>query len=110
MTGSYGDPSATPPAAPPPSAAQRWMTSRELSREARLREDLAIQFVPAVETPDGPLYGTRQLGIARVVRQLTDIGTPASAVHAAVKDLDARPDPEFSQLVGQAHGRHPTRF
>jgi hypothetical protein len=109
MTGSYGEPSGTTPAATSPSATQRWMTAGEVSRESGLREDLLIRFVPTVQTPNGPLFGARQLGIARFVRQLAEIGTPASAVLAAVEDLNGRPDDEISQLAGQSNRRHATR-
>jgi hypothetical protein len=109
MTGSYGEPSATPSSAPYSVAGQRSMTAGEVSRESGLREDLVVRFVPTVETPNGPLYGTRQLAIANVVRQLTDIGTPASTVVAAVEDLNARADNEVPVLAGPSRRGHPTR-
>jgi hypothetical protein len=109
MAGSYGESSTTPHAAPSPAAAQRWVTAREVSRESGLREDLVVRFVPTVETPNGPLYGARQLEIAKFVRQLTDIGTPTSTVLAAVEDLNAHPDSELSRLAGQLNRGHPAR-
>jgi hypothetical protein len=74
MTGGHTDPGMRTSAAASSSAPERWMTARDVSRESGLREDLVVRFVPTVETKNGPLYGTRQLGIALVVRQLTDIG------------------------------------
>jgi hypothetical protein len=108
MTGSCGEPSTTPSTAPYP-AAGHWVTAREVSRESGLREDLVVRFVPTVETPNGPLFGAHQLGIARVVRQLTDIGTPASTIVAAVEELNAHTDSEVSQLADRSGRRHPTR-
>jgi hypothetical protein len=109
VTDSYGEPSMTTPAATSAPAGDRWMTAREISRESGLREDLVTRFVPTLQTENGPLFGTRHLAIARVVRQLTEIGTPASTIVAAVEELNARPDNEFSQLAGQSGRGHLTQ-
>jgi hypothetical protein len=107
MTGSYGEPSMTPSAVPSPSAPQRWMTALEVSRESGLREDLVVRFVPTTGTPNGPLFSTRQLEIAQYVKQLTEIGAPASTIATAVEDLKARPDSEISQLAGRSRPARP---
>jgi hypothetical protein len=107
MTGSDSEPSVTHPAGPSPSTTQRLMTAREVSHESGLREDLVVRFVPPIETPNGPFFGPRQLVIARVVRQLTGIGTPASTVVAAVENLNARPDNEVAQLAVQSERARP---
>jgi hypothetical protein len=83
------------------------MTALEVSRESGLREDLVVRFVPITGTPNGPLFSTRQLEIAQYVKQLTEIGAPASTIAAAVEDLKARPASEVSQLAGRSRPAQP---
>jgi hypothetical protein len=109
MAGSHGESTARPPAAPPPTATQHVMTARDVSRASGLREDLVARFVPAIDTPRGSGFGARQLAIATVVKQLTDIGAPASTVVAAVQDLNTCPDEELSPVAAKSGGRSSRR-
>lgn len=66
-----------------------------------------VRFVPAVDTPNGPLYGTRQLALARVVKAQTDVGTPASAVEATIAELNGLPAGEFQLRAARLQRAQP---
>lgn len=68
----------------------RWMTAQEVAAETGLRPDLVTRFVPHVDSPSGPLYSTQHLVAAHHVKQLTDAGTPAEAIDAAIRDITHR--------------------
>ena len=69
----------------------RWMSLPELAAATGLTVAQISQFVPATPTPEGPRFNPHQTALARVVRNLTDAGAPAAAIHTAVADLNQRP-------------------
>lgn len=69
----------------------RWMSLPELAAATGLTGAQISQFVPATPTPEGPRFNPHQTALARVVRNLTDAGAPAAAIHTAVADLNQRP-------------------
>ncbi|MDO2386875.1 hypothetical protein QRB41_26470 [Mycobacterium avium subsp. hominissuis] len=69
----------------------RWMSLPELAAATGLTGAQISQFVPATPTPEGPRFNSHQTALARVVRNLTDAGAPAAAIHTAVADLSQRP-------------------
>lgn len=69
----------------------RWMSLPELAAATGLTGAQISQFVPATPTPEGPRFNPHQTALARVVRNLTDAGAPAAAIHTAVADLSQRP-------------------
>ncbi|KWX25217.1 hypothetical protein AFM11_07345 [Mycolicibacterium wolinskyi] len=85
----------------------RWLTAAEVARASNLREDLVERFLPAMEPPEA-LYSGDLVSIARFVKQLTDLGTPAAAIEVAVAELRARPDAAFKVALGS--GRHRASF
>lgn len=87
--------------------AGRWLTAAEVARASNLREDLVERFLPAMEPPEA-LYSGDLVAIARFVKQLTDLGTPAPAIEVAVAELRARPDAAFKIALGS--GRHRASF
>lgn len=76
-----------------------WLTAAEIARASDLREDLVERFLPAMEPPEA-LYSGDLVAIARFVKELTDLGTPAAAVEVAVAELRGRPDAAFSVALG----------
>lgn len=85
----------------------RWLTAAEVARASNLREDLVERFLPSMEPPEA-LYSGDLVAIARFVKQLTDLGTPAAAIEVAVAELRARPDAAFKVALGS--GRHRAYF
>lgn len=69
----------------------RWMTRAELAQAAGLREDLVARFVPATDTPTGPMYTANQVALAVYVKELTDNNMPPAAVDERVREFLARP-------------------
>lgn len=65
----------------------RWISAAELARESGLREDLVQRFMPADTTGPAPMYSAGAVPLAKYVKRLTDMGTPASAIDAAVREL-----------------------
>lgn len=95
--------------APPTSATGRWMTLQEVARESGLREDLVSRFVPHMDTPTGPLYSAHHLGIARLVKQLTEMRLPYEAIDVTVRDAVNRPDAQFGIALAQVRPNTSTR-
>ncbi|MBZ4575437.1 hypothetical protein GBQ13_20605 [Mycobacterium avium subsp. hominissuis] len=83
----------------------RWMSLPELAAATGLTPAQISQFVPATPTPEGPRFNPHQTALARVVRNLTDAGAPAAAIHTAVTDLNQRP---YADVLAAAD-KHPTR-
>ncbi|BEL41689.1 hypothetical protein [Mycobacteroides abscessus] len=71
----------------PQTAPGRWISAPELARESGLREDLVQRFMPADTTGPAPMYSAGAVPLAKYVKRLTDMGTPASAIDAAVREL-----------------------
>lgn len=71
----------------PQTAQGRWISAAELAHESGLREDLVRRFMPADTTGPAPMYNAGAVPLAKYVKRLTDMGTPASAVDAAVREL-----------------------
>lgn len=82
----------------------RWLTAAEVARASELREDLVERFLPAMEPPEA-LYSGDLVAIARFVKELTDLGTPAPAIEVAVAELRGRPDAAFSVALGNGSRR-----
>lgn len=80
------------------------LTADQLGAASGLRTDLVARFVPATATPEGPRYHPAQEPLARFVKHLTDVGTPAEAVDAAVRDLSSRPGADITAALSGAHG------
>lgn len=68
-----------------------WINAAELAHESGLREDLVRRFLPANNSGSVPLYSAEQIPLAKFVKRLTDMGTPASAIDVAVRDLRSNP-------------------
>ncbi|MBS1691186.1 MAG: hypothetical protein JST91_02990 [Actinobacteria bacterium] len=75
----------------PQTAPGRWISAAELARESGLREDLVQRFMPADTTGPVPMYSAGAVPLAKYVKRLTDMGTPASAIDAAVRELHNNP-------------------
>ncbi|MCA2338430.1 hypothetical protein [Mycobacterium avium] len=71
----------------PQTAPGRWIRAAELARESGLREDLIQRFMPADTTGPVPMYSAGAVPLAKYIKRLTDMGTPASAIDAAVREL-----------------------
>ncbi|MBE5477695.1 hypothetical protein E3G68_005028 [Mycobacteroides abscessus] len=71
----------------PQTAPGRWISAAELARESGLREDLVQRFMPADTTGPAPMYSAGAVPLAKYVKRLTDMGTPASAIDTAVREL-----------------------
>lgn len=71
----------------PQTAPGRWISAAELARESGLREDLIQRFMPADTTGPAPMYNAGAVPLAKYIKRLTDMGTPASAIDAAVREL-----------------------
>lgn len=71
----------------PQTAPGRWISAAELARESGLREDLVQRFMPADTTGPAPMYNAGAVPLAKYIKRLTDMGTPASAIDAAVREL-----------------------
>ncbi|CDO26678.1 hypothetical protein MMAG44476_09957 [Mycolicibacterium mageritense DSM 44476 = CIP 104973] len=91
----------------PDTAGGHWLTASEVARASQLREDLVERFLPAAEPPEA-LYSGDLVAVARFVKQLTDLGTPAPAIEVAVAELRSRPDAAFKVALGT--GRHRAPF
>lgn len=79
----------------PQAAPIRWMSAAELSATSGLRQDLVVRFIPSAGL-SGQLYSDHHIALARLVKQLTDVGTHESVVDAVVRDLRDRPDINIS--------------
>lgn len=88
----------------PDAAPGHWLTAAEVARASELREDLVERFLPAMEPPEA-LYSGDLVAIARFVKELTDLGTPAPAIEVAVAELRGRPDAAFSVALGNGRRR-----
>lgn len=71
----------------PQTAHGRWISAAELAHESGLREDLVRRFMPADTTGPAPMYSAGAVPLAKYLKRLTDMGTPAPAVDAAVREL-----------------------
>jgi hypothetical protein len=74
-----------------PHAAGAWMSRTELAQASGLREDLIARFIPATESPNGPMYAAQQMALAVYVKELTDLLLPPAAVDEKVREFIARP-------------------
>jgi hypothetical protein len=74
-----------------PHAAGAWMSRTELAQASGLREDLIARFIPATDTPNGPMYPAQQMALAVYVKELTDHNLPPAAVDEKVREFNARP-------------------
>ncbi|MBL3752919.1 hypothetical protein [Mycobacteroides abscessus] len=74
-----------------PAPSDRWISATELAHASGLTEDLVHRFVPANTSGPAPLYSEAQVPLARHIKNLTELGTPAAAVDTAVREL--RDDP-----------------
>lgn len=75
--------------APAPSG--RWISATELAHASGLTEDLVRRFMPANTSGPAPLYSEAQVPLARHIKNLTELGTPAAAVDTAVRELRDNP-------------------
>jgi hypothetical protein len=75
----------------PHAAASAWMTRAELAQASGLREDLIARFIPAADTPTGPMYAAQQMALAVYVKELTDHNLPPAAVEDKVREFLTRP-------------------
>lgn len=89
-----------------PHAAGPWMSRTELAQASGLREDLVARFIPATDTPTGPMYAAQQMALAVYVKELTDRNLPAAAVDEKVREFTARPPAPPTHL---SVGTKPTR-
>jgi len=72
-------------------AAAPWMSRAELAQASGLREDLVARFIPATDTPNGPMYPAQQMALAVYVKELTDHNLPPAVVDEKVREFTARP-------------------
>ena len=72
-------------------ATPAWMSRTELAQASGLREDLVARFIPAADTPTGPMYAAQQLALAVYVKELTDHNLPPAAVEDKVREFLTRP-------------------
>lgn len=79
----------------PQAAPIRWMSAAELSTASGLRQDLVVRFIPSAGL-SGQLYSDHHIALARLVKQLTDVGTHETVVDALVRDLRDRPHIDIS--------------
>lgn len=68
-----------------------WMSPGELAQASGLREDLLARFIPATETPNGPMYPAHQMALAVYVKELTDHNLPPAAVEEKIREFTSRP-------------------
>ncbi|OHT95591.1 hypothetical protein BKG71_23165 [Mycobacteroides chelonae] len=74
-----------------PAPSDRWISATELAHASGLTEDLVRRFVPANTSGPAPLYSEAQVPLARHIKNLTELGTPAAAVDTAVRELRDNP-------------------
>jgi len=74
-----------------PHTAGPWMSRTELAQASGLREDLIARFIPATDTPNGPMYPAQQMALAVYVKELTDHNLPPAAVAEKVREFITRP-------------------
>lgn len=86
-------------------AGSRWLSASELAEESGLRIDLVERFLPAEDPASRPRYGGELVGVARFVKELADIGTPAAAIDVAVTEIRSRRDAAFGIVVGHERRR-----
>lgn len=72
-------------------AAAPWMSRAELAQASGLREDLIARFIPATDTPNGPMYPAQQMALAVYVKELTDHNLPPAAIDEKVREFTTRP-------------------
>jgi hypothetical protein len=70
--------------------APAWMTRTELAQASGLREDLIARFIPAADTPTGPMYAASQLAEAVYIKELTDQNLHPAAVENKVYEFRRR--------------------
>lgn len=75
----------------PPAPSGRWISATELAHASGLTEDLVHRFMPANTSGPAPLYSEAQVPLARHIKNLTELGTPAAAVDTAVRELRDNP-------------------
>jgi len=75
----------------PDIAASSWLSRAELAQASGLREDLITRFIPAADTPTGPMYAAQQMALAVYVKELTDHNLPPAAVEDKVREFLTRP-------------------
>lgn len=68
-----------------------WMSRAELAQASGLREDLLARFIPAAETPNGPMYPAHQMALAVYVKELTDHNLPPAVVEEKIREFTSRP-------------------
>lgn len=68
----------------------RWLSAAELSATSGLRPDLVVRFIPSAGL-SGQLYSHHHIALARLVKQLTDVGTHENVIDSVVRDLRDRP-------------------
>ncbi len=74
-------------------AAAPWMSRVELAQASGLREDLVARFIPATDTPNGPMYPAQQMALAVYVKELTDHNLPGMSGTELARALEElRPD------------------
>ena len=78
---------------PPPAAPTAWMSRTELAQASGLHEDLVARFIPAADTPTGPMYPAHQIALAVYVKELTDHNMAPAAVEDKVRGYLTRPAP-----------------
>lgn len=84
-------------------AAAPWMSRAELAQASGLREDLVARFIPATDTPNGPMYPAQQMALAVYVKELTDHNLPAALVDEKVREFTARPPARAPLYAPPAH-------
>ena len=68
------------------------MSRAELAQASGLREDLLARFIPAAETPNGPMYPAHQMALAVYVKELTD-HNPATRRRRGKRSASSPPAP-----------------
>ncbi len=88
-----------------PPAAGRWISAAELAHESGLREDLVVRFMPADQSGPAPMYAAAIVPLAKYIKKLADLNAPASAIHAAVRDLQNNPGATFQLGMAAESGK-----
>jgi hypothetical protein len=67
-------------------------------RVRRLSPELVTLFIPATDSPTGPVCTRDQFALARVVNNMADSGAPPMTIRAAVDGLEGRTPLEIEAL------------
>ncbi|WP_421840740.1 hypothetical protein [Mycobacterium sp.] len=88
------------------------ISAAELAHKSGLREHLVQLFIPADTSGSVPVYRAGAVPLAKYVKRLTDIGTPTSAIEAAVNELHNNPGAllQISLAAREAPSRRSRRF